>query len=121
MNAIINGFNIGDALLLTLLFSRTYTAPLFRCNCNEQELVAPDARQAASGDGFTVKSKAPVGVIKGASSHAWVGLYQTKFSCLGPSVIAGLQHGLNKLPEPGFIAGWVIAINILMDGAFDNP
>ena len=25
-------------------------------------------------------------------------------------IIAGLQHGLNKLPEPGFIAGWVIAI-----------
>ena len=36
-------------------------------------------------------------------------------------ILAGLQHGLNKLPEPGFIAGWVIAINILMDGAFDNP
>jgi hypothetical protein len=68
-----------------------------------------------------VKSKAVVGVIKDASSHAWVGLYQTQFSGLGPSVIAGLQHGLNKLPEPGFIAGWVIAIDILMDGAFDNP
>ena len=26
-------------------------------------------------------------------------------------IIAGLQHGLNKLPEPGFIAGWVIAID----------
>ncbi|GAB3216005.1 hypothetical protein GCM10027295_16570 [Pseudaeromonas pectinilytica] len=65
-----------------------------------------------------MKSKALVGVIKEASSHAWVGLYQTKFSGLGS---AGLQHGLNKLPEAGFIAGWVIAINILMDGAFDNP
>ena len=118
MNAITNGFNIGDALLLTLLFSRTDTAPLFRCNCSAQELVARDARQTALGDGFTVQSKALVGVIKEASSHAWVGIYQTQLSYLGA---AGLQHGLNKLSEPGFIAGWVIAIDILMDGAFDNP
>ena len=36
-------------------------------------------------------------------------------------ILAGLQHGLYKFTEPGFIAGWVIAINILMDGPFDNP
>ncbi len=101
-----------------LLFARAYTAPLFRCNCSEQELIALAARQAASGDGFMVKSKALVGVIKETSSRAWVGIYQVQLSRLGS---AGLQHGLNKLPEAGFIAGWVIAIDILMDGAFDNP